>query len=633
MFANRSKISLVYFVIFTLLLVGVVPLLLTGWFLSDRSGRELRVVENRYQLQLVQEKARQIEMFTHRHTEVISGLANAFSMANNAEIFTLPQTEQRLERLMRENPDVIALFVSPPNAESLSLYRPGNIGRAEIDVIANNLLGLLDGRELLVGTPQTIPGSEESVMAMAAPIQANGQAYGSVMVIVSLQSIARSVVGMDPTTEEELWRSGLPIIYVVDSEGRAVFHPDPILSIEQRSLTHLRIVDEWLQSNRQIQSGLVPFTAEYGENKHEMIGAYSTVNVTQDLSFGVITMQDEAKALASVGEMRTQTWIISLAFAFLALIIGAFAARFLTQPIVKLSSAAEQIAAGDLSTRVESHNITEIGTLGASFNTMSDKLEEHIAKLAKAAAENRELFVGTVKALAAAIDGKDKYTRGHSERVARISVAIGRQMNLPEDEIETLRISALLHDIGKIAIDDSILKKPAALTDEEFTIMKTHPIKGYKIMSQIPAMKEFLPGMYMHHEMVNGKGYPQGLTDEQIPLQAKIVSVADTFDAMTIDRPYSKGKVLSEALEQIQNLVGTRYDRSVVEALIKGCEAGAIGRGVVQFIAKSQKEDIKQVNVGVASSLELPFGEDILDVPDLLPNVNERNESTKSLAS
>ncbi|HKX83305.1 MAG TPA: HD-GYP domain-containing protein, partial [Pyrinomonadaceae bacterium] len=206
---------------------------------------------------------------------------------------------------------------------------------------------------------------------------------------------------------------------------------------------------------------------------------------------------------------------------------------------------------------------------------------------AKAAQENRELFVGTVKALAAAIDGKDKYTRGHSERVARISVAIGRQLALPEDELETLRISALLHDVGKIAIDDNILKKPAALTNEEFAIMKTHPQKGYKIMSQIPAMKDFLPGMYMHHEMVNGMGYPQGLKDEEIPLQAKIVSVADTFDAMTIDRPYQKGMLLPDALKRIQELVGTRYDVKVVDALIRGCEAGEIGQGVVRFLANA----------------------------------------------
>ena len=206
------------------------------------------------------------------------------------------------------------------------------------------------------------------------------------------------------------------------------------------------------------------------------------------------------------------------------------------------------------------------------------------------------------KALAAAIDGKDKYTRGHSERVARISVAIGKQLGLSSEELETLRISALLHDVGKIAIDDNILKKPAALTAEEFDIMKTHPQKGYKIMSQIPAMKEFLPGMYMHHEMVNGQGYPQGLTDKQIPLQAKIVSVADTFDAMTIDRPYQKGMLLPEALERIQGLVGTRYDSSVVNALIRGCNAGEIGQGVVRFLvnannAQAEKDEIESQKV------------------------------------
>src|SRR5437762_13044014 len=116
-----------------------------------------------------------------------------------------------------------------------------------------------------------------------------------------------------------------------------------------------------------------------------------------------------------------------------------------------------------------------------------------------------------------------------------------------EDELETHRMSALLHDVGKIAIDDAILKKPAALTDEEYEIMKTHPQKGYKIMSQIPAIRDFLPGMYMHHEMINGKGYPQGLKGDEIPMQALIVSVADTFDAMTTDRPYQRAMDLEAA--------------------------------------------------------------------------------------
>jgi HD-GYP domain-containing protein (c-di-GMP phosphodiesterase class II) len=587
----KRKISLVYFAIVATLLVGLVPLVLTGWFLSQRSARELRAVENRYQIQLVQEKSRQIEMFGQRYGDVVKSVRKALELANTTAILAAPQTEEKLGATLRENPSLLALYVKPVEGESVALFRSNALTRPEIESIAATAIGPMTNQELLIGQPQKLSQTNEMVMTMASPVIANGANVAAVVAIVSLRDIARNIVGTSATSEQELWKSGLPIIFVVNQSGRAVFHPDPSLVDAQRTLVNLKIVNEWQQANSQIQSGLVPFTAEFDGVDYDMIGAYSTARFGGDLSFGVITMQDERKALASVGEMKTQTWLISLAFALFALLVGSLAARQMTSPIMKLSAAAERIAGGDLSTRVETRNVTEIGTLGESFNTMSDKLEEHIARLAKAAQENRELFVGTVKALSAAIDGKDKYTRGHSERVARISVAIGRQMSMPEDELETLRISALLHDVGKIAIDDNILKKPAALTAEEFEIMKTHPQKGYKIMSQIPAMKDFLPGMYMHHEMVNGMGYPQGLKDEQIPLQAKIVSVADTFDAMTIDRPYQKGMLLPEALKRIKELVGTRYDAEVVNALIRGCEASEIGQGVVRFMVNAAAAD------------------------------------------
>ncbi len=141
----------------------------------------------------------------------------------------------------------------------------------------------------------------------------------------------------------------------------------------------------------------------------------------------------------------------------------------------------------------------------------------------------------------------------------------------------------MLHDVGKIGIDDKILKKPAALTDEEFEVMRKHPQKGYKIMSQIPAMKEFLPGMYMHHEMVDGKGYPQGLKGEEIPLMGKIVAVADTFDAMTTDRPYQKAMKFEDAVERIESFVNTRYDAEVVGAFTAACREGQIRPGSVKL--------------------------------------------------
>ena len=153
-----------------------------------------------------------------------------------------------------------------------------------------------------------------------------------------------------------------------------------------------------------------------------------------------------------------------------------------------------------------------------------------------------------------------------------------------------LQQAAQLHDVGKIAIDDNILKKPAALTDEEYVIMKEHPQKGFKIMSQIRSMKEFLPGMYMHHEMVNGEGYPQGLKGDEIPLMAKIVAVADTFDAMTTDRPYQQAMKFEAAIKRIQSFVGTRYDPSVVSAFVEACEEGQIRPGSVKLKSRPATE-------------------------------------------
>ncbi len=581
----KKKVSLIFLVIVTLLFVGLVPLLFTGWLLSDKSGKELRSAENRYQIQLVQEKARQIEMFGQRVSSTVASLANGLEIAGDLKVVSAPQTEKKLGAMLRENPDVVALYLKPAGEESLIVFRAEHLTRNDVETIAARATETEGRSRVRVGEPMKVTGSGQFVMPFTSEVSINGAPAATIVAIASLQPVSQSIVGSGTAKEEDLIKAGLPIVFVVDRAGETLFHPDPAVTAARRPMGELKIVQEWLESGLQIQSALVPFSAVLNGSSSDMIGAYSTAHLADGYNVGVIVMQDEARALASVGEMRTQAWLISMAFAVLALIVGFVGAKVMTTPVLRLVNAAKLIAAGDFSTRVETSSLSEIGTLGESFNFMTDKVEEQIAKLAKAAEENRELFVGTVKALAAAIDGKDKYTRGHSERVSRISVAIGRQMGLPADELETLRISALLHDVGKIAIDDAILKKPAALTDEEFEIMKTHPQKGYKIMSQIPAMKEFLPGMYMHHEMVNGKGYPQGLTSEEIPLQAKIVSVADTFDAMTIDRPYSKGMELQPALEQLRSFVGTRYQSDVVEALIRACSAGEVANGIVRQMA------------------------------------------------
>ncbi len=592
MLQNKKILSLRYIVLATLLLVGVVPLLITGWFLSDRSATELRSAEGRYQTQLVQDKARQIEMFGQRYSNLVKNFANALEISNDPDIFSTIQTQEKLGEALKENPSLVALYIKPINNESISAYRSELINQSTVEELASTVLGEISENKLSVSQPQTLQENGEAVLTIASPVIQNENISAAVVAIISLEGISKLVVDR-PLSEKELWEYGLPIVFVVDESGRAISHPNSDYTAELKNLTNLKIVEEWMETNTQIQSALLPFEAEYEGQMFKMIGAYSTANFTKDLKFGIIVMQDEAKALASVSDMRRQVWMISLALAFIALLIGSILASQLTSPLLNLVTVAKNIAGGDLSTRINTRNITEIGTLGEAFNSMSDELEKHISDLAKAAEENRELFVGAVKALAAAIDGKDRYTRGHSERVSRVSVVIGQRLGMEEDELETLRISALLHDVGKIGIDDSILKKPAALTDEEYEIMKTHPQRGYKIMKNIPAMKDFLPGMHMHHEMINGQGYPQGLKGDEIPLQARIVAVADTFDAMTIDRPYSKAMELEAALERIGTFVGTRYDGKVVDALIQACHDGQIGIGRVKLNNFKKKQEAK----------------------------------------
>jgi HD-GYP domain-containing protein (c-di-GMP phosphodiesterase class II) len=440
----------------------------------------------------------------------------------------------------------------------------------------------MSGRGVVIGRPQVIRSGQEMGLTIAAPVMNGEEITAAVIAVVSFQEVFKAVQQSSSRGARELMDAGLPVVFAVDQNGRAVAHPDAAVAFSERSMTDLKVVQDWLETGAQVQSALEPFSLERDGRVTPMLGSYATVELDQNSLLGVIAIQDEAAALASVSDMRRQTLFVSLLAAVLALVFGFYFAEKLTRPVRELAAGAQRIAAGDFSQRVRVLGRTELGELGASFNQMTDQVERFVGDLQRSAEENHELFLGTVKALAAAIDGKDPYTRGHSERVSRFSVATAQALGLAEVEIERIRISALLHDVGKIGIDDRILKKPSALTDEEFEIMKTHPQKGFKIMSQIPAMRDFLPGMYMHHEMINGQGYPQGLKDDELPMQARIVSVADTFDAMTTERPYQQAMDLEAALTRLKSFIGTRYDARVVAAFIAACEAGKIRPGVTR---------------------------------------------------
>ncbi|HEX5708433.1 MAG TPA: HD domain-containing phosphohydrolase [Pyrinomonadaceae bacterium] len=587
-----GRVRLLYILLGTLLVVGLVPLGLAGWMLSGRSAEELRSIEGRYQAQLVQDKARQIELYGQRYRDVVTGIARAFELAGGVSPLGEAGSDARLQKSVLEDQNLLALAILPVAGEPHIAYKTDAISREEVDLRVGSVLAGMSSRGLIVRGPHLIRSSQEMALTVAAPVMGGSEGtevVAAVVAVVSFHEVFEAVQQQTSLSESELLERGLPVIFVVNNEGRAVAHPDARVAFAERPMTDLKVVQDWMGTSKQVKSALAPFTAERDEREIKMLGAYATASLDTGARLGVIAVQDEGAALRSVADMRNQVYLISLMAATLALLIGFIFAKQLTRPVHDLAEGAHRIAAGDFSQRIQVRSRTELGDLGASFNAMTDQVESYIEDLRRAAEENRGLFLGTVKALAAAIDGKDPYTRGHSERVARFSVAIGERLGLPDEEIETLRVSALLHDVGKIGIDDNILKKPAALTDEEYEVMKGHPQKGYKIMSQIPAMKEFLPGMYMHHEMMDGRGYPQGLKGDEIPMQARIVSVADTFDAMTTDRPYQRAMEFKDALDRIKSFVGMRYDERVVAALVEACESGQITPGRVRLSKRSRE--------------------------------------------
>lgn len=188
--------------------------------------------------------------------------------------------------------------------------------------------------------------------------------------------------------------------------------------------------------------------------------------------------------------------------------------------------------------------------------------------------ELEDMFFQTAESLADAIEKRDPYTGGHTQRVTSYSLAIAKHLHLSFLEKKWLKIASVLHDIGKIGIEDKILKKPERLNPEEFNTIKRHSDMGAEIIEHIRQLREIVPSVKYHHEQIDGKGYPDGLTGEDIPLLAKIVAVADTYDAMTTDRPYRKALEKEAAIEELRKCSGTQFDGEVVEAFIQAYQKG-----------------------------------------------------------
>jgi putative nucleotidyltransferase with HDIG domain len=281
-----------------------------------------------------------------------------------------------------------------------------------------------------------------------------------------------------------------------------------------------------------------------------------------DVTFLALASIDQAAAGQTQAALRGLAWV-GLGAIVLAVIGSMWLARTLTQPIDQLSQSLSAMTTGDRPRDGVplSGTSRELDQLATTFNSL-------LTSLASAEAEAEATYLGAVRALAAALDARDPYTAGHSERVSIFAIAMGEELRLDSEAKETLRLGALLHDIGKIGVPDEVLRKSSALTAAEFETIKTHPSAGARILRSIPFLAPHIPIVELHHERPDGLGYPYGLRGDDIPLAARIVHVADAFDAMTSARAYRSGRMPVEAIAELRRCVGTDFDGPSVEALI-----------------------------------------------------------------
>jgi len=499
---------------------------------------------------------------------MLANLSSALQVASGgdftAEHVQAPELRALLENFVSSSDDLAYATLLNSEAKGISA------GRIAADAFLQRELEraytaaregrLYNGQALVVGNGK----SARTVVLVSMPVMVSGRFVGLIGAVVDLQFLIRRL--------QEVSRGGL-IPYVVDGQGRLVAAASAEYATGQ-DMTDMEIVRNFLEQGGKAQ--MVAATREFNLNQGQpvkMLGTYSPVT---NLDWAVIVQKPRTEAYRGVYEMQRTGRILAIMAIALSIAISVFAARRITNPLEVLTQTSRAIARGDFTQRVQLRSSTEIGELAHTFNVMSEELEHFVLDLKRAATENRELFLGSIQMLAGAVDEKDPYTRGHSDRVTRYSVMIAREMGIYEDYIETVRISAQLHDVGKIGIEDRILKKPGALTPEEFEVMKTHTTKGANILRGVAQLKDMIPGIELHHESLDGRGYPHGLKGDDIPLLPRIIAVADTFDALTTNRPYQQAHDAKDALRIIHSLSGKRLDPTAVAALTAIYERGEI---------------------------------------------------------
>ena len=561
--APPPRARLLWTLLGAMIAVGLLPLVVSHYFLQGINRDSLETLEKKYLTRSAVGIATDVQNLLSSNMQQLTKIAGSVRITkralNGADPFTYAAETKWITDYLTPDSDLLALRVL--NTAGLGAEaKPDGLDPA-IQQEMNLALEVAKKGQPYTGTFQYVTSINQPAVVLAVPVVEDNQVIGTVEGLISLKRIS------DHIRDEG---KGDVTAFLVDRNGRVLMHSEPALDVQRPDFSNLKIVQEFSKQPLRLTESYID---DRSGRPVKMLGTVAPITRPD---WGVVVQKPEEKAFVSVDKMVRATIEWGSIAVLLAILAAVGFATGIARPIRELAQRTREIANGNYAQRVELKTRNEIGELATNFNAMSGAIEKAIEQLRKAANENHLLFINSVRMLAAAIDAKDPYTRGHSERVGRYSVAIGKTLGLPEKEMRNLRVSALLHDVGKIGIDDRILRKPGALSEDEFEVMKQHPAKGAAIMSGVAQLIDIIPGMKYHHEKWSGGGYPDGLEGEQIPMQARIVAIADTFDAMTTNRPYQKAMELNYVVEKIKSFAGTRFDPRVVEAFVQAVKRGDI---------------------------------------------------------
>jgi HAMP domain-containing protein len=342
---------------------------------------------------------------------------------------------------------------------------------------------------------------------------------------------------LGPVTESTMLDGDVRYAYLVDHQGKIVYHSNPE------------------RTGEQLDGGRVP------QSGSDIIQAVVPIEV-EGVNVGTAVVGLGADHIVEALKETLKGLLIPLLLVTTGGIVGVFfLSGFHIKKIEKLEAAIRAVGSGDFLVQVDVSGRDEVGRLTKHFNDMVRQIEDARNKI-------ESNFRETIRSLAAAVEAKDAYTRGHCERVARISRTIAERMGIEKDTLNDLELAAILHDVGKIGVNGDILGKEGPLESHEVSNMKRHPAIGAKILHPISSLEKV--GLYVkyHHEHYDGNGYPEGLSKNEIPLPSRIINLVDAFDAMTSDRSYRPALSHPEATERIKNGSGNQFDPEVVRIFL-----------------------------------------------------------------